>query len=76
MPQRSMRQFPVNQQMSQSGNSNTFSETVNNSNSNNPLIVASPMNQIPPQSHQGPQQHRGMLHCAMQNLFFFSHLHY
>lgn len=46
--------------MSQSGNSNTFSETVNNSNSNNPLIVASPMNQIPPQSHQGPQQHRGM----------------
>lgn len=60
MPQRSIRQYPVNQQMSQSGNSNTFSEAVNNSNSNNPLIVASPMNQIPQQSHQGPQQHRGM----------------
>lgn len=59
-PQRgSMRHYPSNQQMSQAGNVAAFSEAINNSNSNNQLLVSSAINQISSQSHQGPPQHQG-----------------
>lgn len=60
MPQRGgMRHYPPpTQQMGQSGNLNAFPEANNSTNSNNQLLVTSPMNQMPPPPHQGPP-HQG-----------------
>lgn len=50
MPQR-MRHYP-NQQMVQGGNLSTYSDSISGSNSNNQLLVASQINQMPPHQAQ------------------------
>lgn len=58
-----MRHYPPPNQV-QSGNSNTFSETISTSNSNNQMLVASQINQIP--THQGPPPHQTQVLFALR----------
>ncbi|XP_055305577.1 ataxin-2 homolog isoform X4 [Sitodiplosis mosellana] len=61
MPQRGGMRHYSNQQMVQSGNLTTFSETISGNNSNSQLLVTPQINQMPPPSHQGPPPHQSQV---------------